>query len=194
MTRRFDDLDLDRLSLDEQAAHDAIAQGPRGAVVGPLRVWVKSPQLAHTAQALGLYARYDSTLAPAQSELAILVTARIWNSGFEWAHHAPIAQSQGISAEAIEAIAQAKRAAFSDEGLQAVFDTAVELQRDRKISDATYARAFRTLGAQPLIDLVGLCGYYGLISMTINAFDVPDGKGPKLPALDMPTDAYFRAS
>ena len=87
---RHPKLDESALSADQQAIHDDIVNGPRGAVVGPLRVWLQSPGLAKQAQALGQYARYDSVLPQVLSELAILVTALYWSSGFEWSHHVPI--------------------------------------------------------------------------------------------------------
>ena len=65
-------------------AHDAIASGPRGQVVEPLAVWLNRPALADKTQQLGRYCRHDSSLPPRLSELAILVTARIWDATFEW--------------------------------------------------------------------------------------------------------------
>ncbi|WP_293442136.1 carboxymuconolactone decarboxylase family protein [Planktotalea sp.] len=171
--------------------HDDIVNGPRGAVVGPLRVWLQSPGLAKQAQALGQYARYDSVLPQVLSELAILVTARYWSSGFEWSHHAPIAIEAGLSRDAVDAISKAKRYAFGDAEMQAVFDFAVELHLLKNVSDVTYDKALTLLGQQACVDLVGICGYYTLISMTINVFDVPDGEGPNLPALDLGLSRYF---
>lgn len=186
-------LDEAALSADQQDIYDAISSGPRGKVVGPLRVWLQSPKFAAQAQALGQYARYDSALAPALSEIAILVTARYWSSGFEWTHHAPIAKSAGVPEAAIAAISQALTYAFSDAQMQAVFDFSVELHRDKQVSDATYGAAHEALGTKACVDLVGICGYYTLISMTINTFDVPDGDGPELPKLTIPLASYFLA-
>jgi len=171
---------------------DTIKSGPRGAVQGPLRVWVHSPELADRAQALGQFARYDTTLSPVQSELAILVTARIWSSGFEWAHHAPIAAREGLPEAVIAAIARANRPQFDDPVLEAIFDFVVELHRDRDVTQPTFDAALRQIGQVGVVDLTGICGYYGLISMTINAFRVPDGEGPELPTLDAPVEAFFR--
>lgn len=185
-------LDETALTPAQQEVFDAIASGPRGIVEGPLRVWVQSPGLAAKAQALGQYARYDSVLPHHLSELAILVTGRYWSSGFEWAVHAPIALAAGVPESAIESIARAQRFVFNDPQMQAVFDFAVELHRDKSVSDQTYAAAEKALGLQACVDLVGVCGYYTLISMTINAFDVPDGDGPALPKLDMAPAAYFQ--
>lgn len=185
-------LDEASLSPRQREVFDAIASGPRGTVVGPLRVWLQSAGLAERAQALGQYARYDSLLPQALSELAILVTARVWSSGFEWSHHAPIALAAGVSDDAVTAIGHARRVEFTDKQMQAVFDFAVELQRDRLVGDTAYANALAALGQAACVDLVGICGYYTLISMTINTFDVPDGDGPKLPVLDIPVPDYFR--
>ena len=189
---RLPRLDEATLTPEQKRVFDMIASGPRGTVVGPLRVWLQSPGLAEKAQALGQYARYDSVLPSHLSELVILVTARWWSSGFEWTHHAPIALSAGIPAPAVSAISQARAFQFEDPKMQAAFNMATELHRDRKVSDETYAAALNVLGMQACVDLVGICGYYTLISMTINVFDVPDGDGPVLPQLDMATTDYFR--
>ncbi|MFZ3581805.1 carboxymuconolactone decarboxylase family protein [Loktanella sp. DJP18] len=186
-------LDEAALTAPQQRVFDAIASGPRGTVVGPLRVWLQSPGLAETAQALGQYARYDSVLPEHLSELAILVTARFWSSGFEWAHHAPIASAAGIAPAAISAIALAQKVRFDDPKMQAVFDFAVDLHRDRRVGDLAYAATLDVLGLQACVDLVGICGYYTLISMTINTFDVLDGTGPILPRIAGSTDSYFTA-
>jgi len=189
---RLPDLDDSDLTPEQADVHDAIRSGPRGEVVGPLRVWLNAPGLARTAQALGQHARYDSSLPLHLSELAILVTGRIWSSGFEWAHHAPIALGAGVPPDAVEAIAHGRCARFDDAQMQAVFDCAVELHRDRRISDGTYATGLAALGPVGMVDLVGICGYYTLISMTINAFEVPDGDGPRLPPLAGSVDTWFR--
>ena len=190
---RYPKLDESALSVDQQAIHDDIVNGPRGAVVGPLRVWLQSPGLAKQAQALGQYARYDSVLPQVLSELAILVTARYWSSGFEWSHHAPIAIAAGVPSRAVHAISNAKCYAFEDAKMQAVFDLTVELHLLKDVTDVTYDKALTLLGQQACVDLVGVCGYYTLISMTINVFDVPDGEGPELPALDVDLSDYFAA-
>lgn len=190
---RHPKLDESALSADQQAIHDDIVNGPRGAVVGPLRVWLQSPGLAKQAQALGQYARYDSVLPQVLSELAILVTARYWSSGFEWSHHVPIAIEAGVPSGAVDAISNAKRYDFADAEMQAVFDFAVELHLLKNVTDVTYDKALTLLGQQACVDLVGVCGYYTLISMTINVFDVPDGEGPELPALDVDLGDYFAA-
>lgn len=177
MAQRPIELDEAALSTEQQAVYDAIASGPRGVVEGPLRVWLQSPLLAERAQALGAFCRYDTRLPPRLSELAILVTGAFWRSGFEWAVHAPIALREGLSADVVEAIRKHERPGFADEIEEAVYDFATELHRDHRVSDASYARLTGFLGTEAAVELVGILGYYTLISMTINAFDVPLPQG-----------------
>lgn len=152
--------------------YNNIASGPRGGVFGPLAVWLNRPELADKAQMLGRYCRYDSSLPPKLSELAILVTARIWDADFEWQSHVNEARKAGLSEKIINALAQDEKPDFTDEGEAIVYRVSCELNLERRISDTLYQQAEKKLGTGQLVDLIGVLGYYSLISMTIKAFDV----------------------
>ena len=176
---RLPRLEPDSMTDEQRRVHDVIASGPRGSVRGPLAVWLHRPQLAERAQALGRYCRYDSSLAPNLSELAILVVARAWGSEYEWRAHRPHALAAGVGADVIEAIRRGREPAFDDEEERIVYRFATVLHRERRIPGDLYDQVVRVLGPDRTVDLVGVLGYYTLISMTINAFEVthPDG-GP----------------
>jgi 4-carboxymuconolactone decarboxylase len=161
---------------------DAIASGPRGAVRGPLAVWLRRPELAAQAQALGRYCRYDTKLPPRLSELAIITVARVWSSEYEWYAHKPIAISAGIPEAAVEAIRTNATPEFTEEDERIVHAFALAAHRDRHVPDAIYAEALAVLGEDALVDLVGILGYYALISLTINIFHVcpPEDWAPEL--------------
>lgn len=174
MTReRLPDLDEATLSPEQRRIYDEIRSGPRGVVEGPLRVWLQSPGLADKAQALGAFCRYGTSLSPRLSELAILVTGAHWRADFEWAVHAPIAIEAGVSPAITEAIRTGGTPRFEAEDEAAVYTFSIELTRDREVSEAAYHEAVRVLGRAGTVELVGILGYYTLISMTINAFNVP---------------------
>jgi 4-carboxymuconolactone decarboxylase len=161
----------------QKCVHDAIMAGPRGAVRGPLAVWLHRPELAARAQALGEYCRYGSSLPKRLSELAILVTARQWRAEFEWWAHRPHGLDAGLSESVIEAIRGGHPPAFTEADEQTVYDIATALYRERCLSDRLFARGREVLGEDRLIDLIGVLGYYALISMTINAFQVTPPAG-----------------
>jgi len=162
----------DTLTPEQHEVHNKIASGPRGAVVGPLGVWLWRPELADRAQALGEYCRYNSSLSKRLSELAIIITGRHWASEFEWQHHKPIAIEAGLDEKIVEAIRRNDEPEFSNEDEKAVYALSTELWRTKNVSAATYKNAIDKLGQDAVVDLVGVLGYYGFISMTINAFEV----------------------
>jgi len=74
---------------------------------------------------------------------------------------------------------------FDDAEARAVYGFATELVRRREVSEPTYRQAASTLGLEATVDLVGILGYYTLISMTINAFHVPVPTGAAEPFADL---------
>jgi len=162
---RIAELDPAEMTPAQRSVHDAIAGGP-------LAVWLHRPELAQHAQALGRYCRYETALPPRLSELAILVLARVWGSEYEWYVHKPIALAAGVSPQLVEAIRSHAAPEFDHAGEAAIYRFLMELHQGRRVSDAAYAEAVAQLGEPGVIDLVGLAGYYTLISMTINIFEI----------------------
>jgi 4-carboxymuconolactone decarboxylase len=179
---RAPELNLDDMSDEQKRVYEEIVSGPRGAVKGPLGVWLTRPGLADQAQSLGRYARFDTLLPPRLSELAIITTARIWGSAYEWFAHSGIALEAGIDEEFVEALRQGKIPKFDDSQQKAVFEFAVTLHVKRRVLDDQFNHVVDQIGKDAVVDLVGILGYYTLISMTLNVFEVQktdtDGADP----------------
>jgi 4-carboxymuconolactone decarboxylase len=173
MTMRLRDLSYEELDGAQKAVYDKIVAGVRGKVHGPFRALLHRPELLDRAQELGLYCRYNSGLEPRLSELAILVMSAFWRVSGEWYDHYPNAVALGVSREALEALRKGEPARFTAGDEQALYDFAMELNRTHDVSDETYQRALNALGQDKLVDLVGVLGYYALISMTLKVFKVP---------------------
>lgn len=169
--------DPGQMSEHQRRVYDAIMSGPRGRVRGPLAVWLHRPGLAEHAQALGQYCRYDSSLEPLLSELAILTMAALWRSEFEWWAHYPIAIKAGLSPEAAERIRRGDRPVFARAEEDVVYEFVHTLVQERNVPDSLYRRALDALGRDRVVDLVGLAGYYTMISMTLNVFDIQPPEG-----------------
>jgi len=60
------------------------------------------------------------------------------------------------------------KAAPKDE--RAIYDFVQELYKTRRVTDRTYKRVQSILGDAGTVELVGILGYYALISMTLNIF------------------------
>lgn len=168
------------LPPEERRHFDYIA-GTRGHVVGPFTVLLNSPDLAERVAHVGSYIRFENTLPPVLRELAILTVAREWNCQFEWTSHQPIAESEGLSAEAIAAVrdGRAPDGLSADEAL--VFGYVSALLRKGRVPDDAFAEAKERFGVRTLTDLTATAGYYSMLACALNAAEVlPDPGTPHL--------------
>jgi 4-carboxymuconolactone decarboxylase len=177
---RLGEIERARLTEEQRRVAEQIQSGPRGGLSGPFWPWLRSPELADRAQKLGELVRFHSTLAPRLFELAVLVTAQHWKAQFEWYAHAPLARKAGLGEDTIAAIQAGARPSFAAADEAAVYDFATELYARRRVGDAAYAAALAHLGERGVVELVGILGYYALVSMTLNVFgiDVPQAAPP----------------
>jgi 4-carboxymuconolactone decarboxylase len=169
--------DLATMNPAQRAVHDAIVNGPRGLLAGPLRAALHNPELADKWQQFGALLRYRTSLAKRHSELAILVTARAWNCSFEWFQHEPHALAAGLPPALLDALRAGARPAFTDPADEAIYDYASQLQRDRTVTDEAHRAVKAIYGVTGTVELTALIGYYTLVAMTLNAhaFDLPAG-------------------
>jgi len=178
---RLSPLDMDKLTPEQKTVADAIKAGPRGGLRGPFESWLRSPVLADRAQKLGEYCRFNSSLPKDLAELGIILIGRHFKAQFEFWAHARLAREAGLSADIVEAIRTRQTPPFKREVESAVHDFVVEYLARNRVSDANFQRVVSTLGERGAVDLVGVCGYYMLVSMTLNVFDVRLPPGEKDP-------------
>jgi len=173
----------DSLNPAQRALLTAIASGPRGGFrfSGPFAIWLHAPELGQLAQALGAHCRYQTSLPPRLSEFAILVTARTWRAQYEWQAHAPMAEKAGVSAKTIRQLRAGRAPSGAPADERAIYDFVNELYRKRRVGDRVYQRVLKLLGTTGTIELVGILGYYALISMTLNVFRSPTDPDKPLP-------------
>ena len=142
-------------------------------ISGPFYPLLRSPELMTRARAMGDYLRYKSALPPRLSEFVILITAREWTQNYEWSAHYPIALKAGINPQTVQAIAEGRRPAAMTEDEAILYDFCLELQRNKSVSDATYARALAKFGEAAVVDTIGISGYYTMLAMVLNTSRTP---------------------
>ena len=181
---------LKRESLDQQGKefYDALAADSRRltGVGGPSGIRMYSPQMGDLARRLNNYLRFESALGARTVELAILVTAREYDSQFEWSAHEPPALKAGVSKELVELIRRrapvASLAGVSEQDA-AVIELGREVFATHRVSAATYARALKAFGSKNLVDLTVLIGEYSATAVLLATFDqqLAAGERPPLP-------------
>ena len=119
MTSRFEPIAADEWGDEEYAVFgtllglptDEVPRAGSGEKYDPLKFPVigtlaHHPPLAKVFLRFNNYQLFRGTLSDRLRELAILRTAQVRQSPFEWGEHVRIAQDSGISVEEIEALAR----------------------------------------------------------------------------------------
>ena len=184
---RFTPLKPDELTPAQKEWADAISVPPRNAKFTnpPYRAYIRNPELAPRLSAMSDYLRWNSSLPARLSEFAILITARQWTAQYEWFAHYPLAMKAGLDPQVAKDVANGVRPQTMKDDEAALYDLAMALYRDRKVSDEVYRAAQQKFGERGIMDIIGLIGYYDLVSMTLITMqaEAPNDSVPPLPPL-----------
>ena len=124
------------------------------------------------ARSRSAHCRFGAALPRDVSEFAIILTAKRWRAQFEFWAHARLAVQEGIPESVVEAVRTGASLALDRPDLALVHRLVTEYFETSRVSEATYQEALETFGETGLVDLVGTVGYYGLVSATLNVFEV----------------------
>ncbi len=188
---RIDYLTPKNMNAAQRCLYDSINSGERGkrktltnedgALIGPLNAWLYSPGIGDCVQRLGEVLRFYNSLPQNLLELTILIIARKWRAQFEWWVHAFHAQRAGLSDTVISDIKNGIRPEGAKPEELVIYDFCVELLDRKRVSENNYQRIKEIIGENGIVDLMSVMGYYTLVSMTLNVFDIPLPEGQTLP-------------
>ncbi len=153
----------------------------RGAVRGPYRVWLHSPELCERVEALGAHVRFESSLPEHLRLLTLLIACREFDAQYSWNAHLAQARDAGIAAPVTDAIARRERPEFEEESDRVFWEFCTAILREHFVDDDLFARASARFTAAQLVDTIGSLGNYAMLSMCLNAFEVdlqPDAAPP----------------
>jgi len=182
---RFKPLTYDEMTPAQKTMTEHLLTGERGGMTGPFNALLRSPEMGDAVQKLGAQVRYHSSLSPRLNEFAIIITGRFWNAQYEWYAHKRLALQAGLKPDIVDALAAGRRPQEMQPDEEAVYYFVTELLRTKQVSDATFNAARDKLGERSLVDLIGVVGYYGLVSMVLNVdrYPLPPGVQPELKPL-----------
>jgi 4-carboxymuconolactone decarboxylase len=182
---RFAPLTWDKLTPEQKTMVEDLLAGERGGMNGPFNVTLRSPEMGDLAQKLGAQLRFHSTLPNRLNEMAILMTARFWNSQYEWSAHRKNALAAGLSPAVIDAVAAGKRPAAMLPDEEIIYNFSNELLTTKQVSDASFKAVVDKFGERGAVDLTGVMGYDCIVSMMLNVdrYPLADGEAPQLKPL-----------
>jgi len=182
---RFAPLTYDKMTPEQKTMTDHLLAGERKTADGPFNVMLRSPEMGDLAQKLGAQLRFHSSLPDKLKELAIITTGRYWTAQYEWYAHKRLALQAGVSQATVDAIAAGRRPTSMTADEEVVYNFCNELLNTKQVSDGVFQAAKVRLGERGVVDLIGVMGYYHLVSMLLNVdqYPLPEGATAELKAL-----------
>jgi len=167
------------MSKAQQAAADAIINGPRKAIFGPFVPLLQTPALMERIGKTGEALRFEGTLPERIRELVICIVARETGNQFEWQTHASLAIKAGIDRDVIDAIVAGRRPRQMPNDEECAVDFVTELMHRNGISDATFAMSAFCFGEPGTVELTALVGYFTMVCWIMNVARTPGPKDSK---------------
>jgi 4-carboxymuconolactone decarboxylase len=170
----------------QERLYASITSGPRGgsrgpfalvdeagALTGPFNAMLFQPGVGAALQALGTAVRFEGTLPGRTRELAILLVAAHWASGFEQHAHEAAGRLAGLSDAELAAVRAGEEPGLADPAERAAVRAARALVRAGDLDDDEYAEAVAQLGEAGVFELTTLVGYYATLALQLRVFRVP---------------------
>lgn len=169
---RINILSPGQMTREQTEVCEEALSGLRGKVPAPMIAWIHNPELARRAQMLGELLRFQTTIEPHLSEMAILICGRHWTSHLEWTAHKALAIRAGLNPKIIADIAARRIPIFDDERASVVYEVSTSVLSTGRIHDNLYKRAVEVLCVRGLTELIAILGYYCFASLTLNVFEL----------------------
>ena len=143
-----------------------------GAMLGPYNPMLHFPQFGRAVWGVNAALTENTTLPKPIHELVILVTGARFSARYELYAHEFTAARAGLSQAKIAALASGARPGDLTQEEGVAFDIATALTRGAQLPESTYRAAIETFGEAETGELIFLIGFYCLISVLLNGFDV----------------------
>jgi 4-carboxymuconolactone decarboxylase len=130
------------------------------------------PELAQAIERLGYYLKFEGKLPRDAYQFIVLCIARRIGVAFEWLDHVEHAKAAGLTDQLIAAILNSDRNSIPHP--YSVILEAIDVALDYKsIPEIVQNEMIKLYGAQGLLEVVTLCGFYQMVGQITQAFDVP---------------------
>jgi 4-carboxymuconolactone decarboxylase len=161
---------IDRADMNaEQARVYDAAKNVGGPVGGPFLAYIRLPKLFEGIHAMR-GAMAGGPLSRREQQIVNLTVARHWGARYPWYAQVRASLGVGIAQNTIDAINAGKPPELPDAREKMCHTVARELLANKKVSDATYAAAEKTMGVESLVALVAMTGSFSMTCLTANTF------------------------
>jgi 4-carboxymuconolactone decarboxylase len=173
MTQRYAPIPLESMNPEQKRVAEDLINGPRKGLRGPFNALLRNPRMAERVGKLGDSIRFENSLPDVLREFAIMITAKFWSADYEWYAHSKLALQFGLSPNIVEDVREDRFPQGMTAEQELIYKVCTEILFQKDISDSTYSEALKKLGELSLLDLLATVGYFGFVSVILNAIRQP---------------------
>lgn len=145
---------------------------------GPYWAYIRHPSLMRLCSDVGDWFR-ASALRGRERQIAILTAVRFWDAKYPWAVQVRASLAAGVGQDVVDAINERRDPGLTDPRERMAHELAKQLTGTHRLTDQTYMDAEKLFGEDDLVSLIGLVGFFGMVSTTANAIDAtPPDEAP----------------
>jgi 4-carboxymuconolactone decarboxylase len=164
------------LAPEHQHFFDRVVR-TRGWISGLFQVLLHSPDMAERMAHVGAFYLDGTILTPSLKALTGLIVARELDSDYVWNASLSIARGARIDPKLVDAVEKGNAVTGVSPEHEALFDFCYQLLRgNHHVSDSTYHAVISRFGVPTAVQIATILGYYVMMALAANAFELaPDG-------------------
>jgi 4-carboxymuconolactone decarboxylase len=167
----------DQYNADQKRMADTFMRVIGQPIRGPFAIWLGAPHVGVGATDMFEGFRTRGKVDRRLDELATLIVARHFSAEFAFVTHEKVGVKMGLAPETVEAIRKKEKPNLVKDDEKLVYEVATALLATNRLPDALYQRAVDAMGREWLLELVTGMGFFAMIAMTLNAFELPPEGG-----------------
>ena len=143
-------------------------------------VYVHLPEILGPLRQLHEQSHVNPRISQKLIHFIIMIVARHWTNDI-WTAHEEDSIREGLGRDTVKALEEGRHPEHMAADEAAVYDFCTELLENKRVSDATYARAVATLGEEAVVQTTVTAGLYTYLSMAVNMAYPEAAKSGRLP-------------
>jgi 4-carboxymuconolactone decarboxylase len=149
------------------------AERKDGALIGPWNPWLHEPSIGKAIWDFTLAMTANAVLPDNVRQVAILTVGAHFGAAYEVYAHIAVAESEHMTPERLSTLVSGMKPADLTLEESVAYDTAFALCAGGVLPEPVYRLAVETFDQHGADELFYLVGLYALVSITLNAFNIP---------------------
>jgi 4-carboxymuconolactone decarboxylase len=130
-------------------------------------VYVHLPEILGPIRQLHEQSHVNPRISQKLVHFIIMIVARYWTNDI-WTAHEEDSIREGLGRDTVKALEEGRHPEHMTEDEEVVYAFCTELLENKRVSDATYARAVAKLGEEGVVQTTVTAGLYTYLSMAVN--------------------------